>query len=73
MSASVAPISARLDRLVDGSNLRNFRATAKHFDAAGEREFAGFVHPHSEEPYDRFAPSMVEGGICWRDPNAGRA
>lgn len=73
MMAVVAPISERLEKLVHASNLRNFRATSRHYDACGEREFAGVVQPQTDGSYDRYVRSMIEGGICWRDGKARRS
>lgn len=70
MNKPVAPLSDRLEDMINRSNLRNFRATARHFDAAAEADFADGVQHREEGAYDRYVRSMVEGAICWRDVNA---
>lgn len=73
MMVILAPMSDRLERIVHVSDLRNFRATCRHYDAAGTRELSVVPQPADEAPYDRYARSMIESGICWRDVNARRA
>lgn len=73
MISPVLPMSERIEALVQKSNLRNFRATARHFDAAGFSDFADGVQHREEGAYDRYVRGMIEGGICWRDPHARRA
>lgn len=72
MSSSVLPVSKRLQDLIHQSNLRNFKATARHYDAAGLSGFGDGVQLREESAYERYVRGMVEGGICWRDPEARR-
>jgi hypothetical protein len=66
-------MSQRLDDLIHRSGLRNFRATARHYDAAGTFDFAEGVQHREEGAYDRYVRGMIESGVCWRDPHARRA
>lgn len=72
MTPAVLPMSQRLGDLIHTSGLRNFRASARHYDAAGLSDFSGGVQLREEGAYERYVRSMVEGGVCWRDPHARR-
>jgi hypothetical protein len=61
-----------MEELLHGSSLRNFRATARHYDAADLREFSDGVQLREESAYERFTRTLIESGICWRDPHARR-
>lgn len=70
---SVLPFSRRMEDLLHRSSLRNFRATARHYDAAALPEFADGAQLREDSAYERYARTLIESGICWRDPHARRA
>ena len=72
-SSSVLPVSRRMEDLLHSSSLRNFRATARHYDAAGQPEFSDGVQRREESAYERYTRDLIESGICWRDPHARRS
>lgn len=72
MTSAVLPMSQRLGDLIHISGLRNFYATARHYDAAGLSDFAEGVQLRKEGAYERYVRTMVESGVCWRDPHARR-
>ncbi|PZR60259.1 MAG: hypothetical protein DI537_52805 [Stutzerimonas stutzeri] len=49
---------------------RNIRASFRHYDAAGIRDFP--LMQITENTTDRFCRLTIEGGICWRDCEARR-
>lgn len=70
--STVLPMSQRLVDLTHRSSLRNFKATARHYDAAAAGDFSDGVPMREEGAYERYVRGMIEGGICWRDPHAER-
>lgn len=73
MISPVTPVSERLETLIHQSWLRNFMATALHYDAAGISDCWDRLPASDGCSYDRYVRGVVEGGVCCRDATARRS
>lgn len=73
MISPVTPVSERLETIVSQSWLRNFKATALHYDAARLADCRDCLPASDGCSYDRYVRGILEGGICCQDATARRS